>query len=101
MKIPSKYKHVLYDTEQGIILANDQKIKVYGIDTISVKIHNKIQQVDVYILKNTAHPFILGSNYMKDCGVVLDFQNMHVGFTQSKICLPKKTVLEPNSETLV
>ena len=30
-------------------------------------------RVSVYILKITSHPFILGSNYMKDSDIVLDF----------------------------
>ena len=62
-----------------------------------------LHTVPVYILSNTSHPFILGIQYMKESGFVLDFSkacHSAVKLTTKIVC-SHSCVLSPNSETVI
>ena len=57
----------------------------------------------VYILENTSHPVIFGIEYMKECGIVLDFSKAcHSAVKEStKIVCTHSYVLPTNFETVI
>ena len=72
--IPDICKWDYLPCDDLIIMTDSSSVAVDG----TARIHfctagsKTFYTVPVYILKNTSHPFILDSNYMKDSGIVLD-----------------------------
>ena len=64
--LPDRAKSKLIPiTDDNIVLANNQQIKITGFSKVYGKIQGQQHSVDVYILEDTSHPFILGANYCK------------------------------------
>ena len=57
--------------------------------------------MDVYVLEDTPHPFILGANYMQQHGLKLDFSNQTVRSNTCKVSAKKRTIISPNSESIL
>ena len=77
--LPDRAKSKLIPiTDDNIVLANNQQIKIIGFSKVYGKIQGQQHSVDVYDLDDTSHPFILGANYMQQHGLKLDFSNQTV-----------------------
>ncbi|XP_033730863.1 uncharacterized protein LOC117320371 isoform X2 [Pecten maximus] len=85
----------------SIGLANASKVQVKGSANVQVKLPNGKCTIHVYILQQTSHPLILGTTFMHEQHIVLDFGSMLVG--SKKLKVRSKSVLEirPNSECIV
>ena len=57
--------------------------------------------MDVYVVEDTSHPFILGANYMQQHGLKLDFSNQTVRSNTCNIWAKKRTIIPPNSESIL
>ena len=87
-------------------MANDQNVSIYG--TASIKVQNHVSgqsnSVFVYIIEQASHPCILGTEYMKQNNIVLDFRK---GATfpgvkkTTKIKCKTTVVINPHSECVV
>ena len=86
---------------ESIILANNQAIRIDCIAQVSAVISGQQQTFSVYVLHDTSHPLILGTEYMRTHGVTLDFNKMSVHAANSSVRSKKRVILQPNSETLI
>ena len=85
--LSKKYKsELLTVTNNKIILANDQEIQIDGIATITGIIEGNQTSFDVYVLKDTSHPLILGTEYLRSNGVIINFNSLSIS---QKLC-PQK-----------
>ncbi|WAQ98060.1 POL4-like protein [Mya arenaria] len=89
-----------------LVLANNQVINVCGTATVKLRMqHSHVSHVvQVYILADTSHPFILGIGYLATNGIVLDFGKgtcfSNVKHSTKIKCKSTITVL-PNTECIV
>jgi hypothetical protein len=104
--LPESEKAEFSFCEDSIILANNQRVTVYG--TAKVRIRKKLSDnghfVFVYILHDTSHPLLLGTKYMQENKILLDFIRcssfVDVKKTTKVKC--KSTLsIQPNSECIV
>ena len=96
-----KYKsELLTVTNNKIILANNQEIQIDGIATITGIIEGNQTSFDVYVLKDTSHSLLLGTEYLRPNGVILNFNSLSVNVSKSKIVSPKRLNFPPNSESI-
>lgn len=66
------FKHL---SSSEIRLANNQLIRIEGVASLQIQVPQGTHIVEVYILRNTSHPLILGTNYLRENNIVLDFSN--------------------------
>ena len=100
--LPSNVKSTLSPLPgDKIILANNQEIHICGLAQIQATVNKAKHNIDVYVIKETSHPLLLGVQYLKQHGIKLDFSSKTVQFTKCKIYTKKRTTLAPNSETIV
>ncbi|CAC5420446.1 unnamed protein product [Mytilus coruscus] len=57
--------------------------------------------LQVYILEQTSHPFILGTSYLKDNKITIDFGESEVVQKHANIRCRKRITLDPHSEILI
>ncbi|XP_053388085.1 uncharacterized protein LOC128551301 [Mercenaria mercenaria] len=84
----------------NIVLANNQSVNIDGISSISCFVQGHRKEFDVYVLKDTSHPLILGTHFIKSNKLILDFSDGY-HFSDSKIYAQKRIYLPPNSESIV
>jgi hypothetical protein len=97
----SKKSEFNSDVHDSIVLANNHKVEVVGTAMIKMNISGTNQRIFTYILKMSSHPIILGTNYLIENKLVLDFNELSaVPKTANVYCLKRTTVL-PSSETIV
>ncbi|XP_060078765.1 uncharacterized protein LOC132558240 [Ylistrum balloti] len=82
-------------------LADSSKIPVLGTAYIKAKTPYGSCTLNVYVLHHTSHPLILGSNFMTNNSMVLDFGCLQVGFKKLKVRCRTSLTINPNSECLV
>ena len=100
--LPSNVKSTLSPLPgDKIILANNQEIHICGLAQIQATVNKAKQNIDVYVIKETSQPLLLGVQYLKQHGIKLDFSSKTIQFTKCKIYTKKRTTLAPNSETIV
>ena len=99
--IPRKYKYNVSSCNENIVLANNQPVNISCTAGVSATVNGCIQTFDVYVLDQTSHPLILGTDYLKRNGTVLNFDKMSVSDSRSLIHSQQKLSLSPNSETVV
>ena len=96
-----------FQPSDDIIMADNFSVSVEG--TARIQFCTADSQgfytvpVYIYILRNTSHPVILGIEYMKESGIILDFSKAcHSAVKVStKIVCTHSCVLPPNSETVI
>ena len=64
------------DVHDSIVLANNHKVEVVGTAMIKMNISGTNQRIFTYILKLSLHPIILGTNYLIENKLVLDFSEL-------------------------
>lgn len=89
-----------------ITLANNQQIAIEGTAIVKIKIPHSSQKqsILVYILKQTSHPFILGIDYLRSHGIIIDFSKDDIFTTKGDVvkvrCRNDITIL-PNTECII
>lgn len=100
--IPHKLKTSINTyTRATLMLANAQKISVVRTATIQVSVNNERHKINVYILTNLSNPLILGTLYLKDQNVVLNFKTLSIGTTQANVRSINRVTVQPNSEMII
>jgi hypothetical protein len=62
---------------------------------------SKLHTILVYILKQTSHPFILGTSYLIQNKISLNFGNMDVSQKVANVRCTKRITIPPHSEMVV
>ena len=99
--IPRKYKYNVSSCNESIVLANNQPVNISCTAVVTATVNGCIQTSGVYVLDQTSDPLILGTDYLKRNGTVLNFDKMSVSDSRSLIHFKQKLLLSPNSETVV
>ena len=99
--IHDSYKSRFIPGSDKITLANNQSIQVYGTSDIKITVPQGKHWITVYILAQTSHPLILGTNYLFSKKIVLDFCNDSVRSKIFKVCTSKPISVPPNTEMLI
>ena len=94
---------------EKVLLANNQNVQIFGSAylRLTVGAGNKgglSQKVQVYILNEASHPIILGTQYMRDHEIVLDFRKQslfHNMKRSAKVKCRETTVIQPHSEIIM
>ena len=90
-RLPANNKvHVDY-CHESIVLASNQHISIDYVAQVKGVISGRQQSFNVYVLKDTAHPLILGTEYMRNDGVTLNFDTMSVNSTSATVRSRKKS----------
>ena len=100
-RLPHSNKVHVDHCHESIVLANNQHISIDYIAQVKGIIGSRQQSFNVYVLKDTAHPLILGTEYMRNNGVTLNFDTMSVNAASATVRSRKRILLEPNSETII
>ena len=90
----------VYD-RQSLLLANDQKIDILGTATVEFAVRNSRDSIFVYILESTSNPLILGTQYLKENNIVLDFSCLSVGSNEANVRSVERITIPPNTEIIV
>ncbi|CAG2203436.1 unnamed protein product [Mytilus edulis] len=96
-------RHKLYFeqlSESEIRLANNDKIRINGISKLQATIHQKNEIIETYIIPKTSHPLILGTEYLRENKIVLDFSDFSCNQRTVPVKTGKRIELEPNTEYL-
>ena len=99
-RLPLNNKVHVDHCHESIVLANNQQISIDYIAQVKGVISSRQQSFNVYVLKDTAHPLILGTEYMHKDRVTLDFDTMSVNATGATVPYQKRILLEPKSKTI-
>ena len=99
--LPDSVKSNFIDTNNRITLANNQTIKIHGTASVKISVPQGKHWIPVYILEQTSHPLILGTNYMLSKNIVLDFSDFSVQSKHFKITTRSPISVSPNSEKLI
>ncbi|CAG2218656.1 unnamed protein product [Mytilus edulis] len=99
--LPNKSKLSFEQFPSEVRLADNTKVKVFGLAKILVTCNNEQHAIEVYILPFTSHPLILGTNYLHSNNIILDFSNFSANFKSVKVQTHKKLTIPPNSECIV
>ena len=100
-RLPLNNKVHVDHCHESIVLANNQQISIDYIAQVKGVIGSRQQSFNVNVLKDTAHQMILGTEYMRNNGVMLNFDNMSLNATSATVRYRKRILLEPNSETTI
>ncbi|CAG2215851.1 unnamed protein product [Mytilus edulis] len=100
--IPQACKSMI-DVNNGdnIKLANDQNVQVKGTATVKMYYKGDKHCLQVYILEQMSHPFILGTSYLKDNKITIDFGESEVVQKHANIRCRKRITLDPHSEIII
>ena len=90
-----------FDAKDSIKLANNQTVQIEGTAFVKMLCQGEKHKALVYILKQTSHPFILGTSYLIENKISLDFGNMGVFQKITSVRCTKRITMPPNSEILV
>ncbi|CAC5377309.1 unnamed protein product [Mytilus coruscus] len=96
-------RHKLYFeqlSESEIRLANNDKIRINGISKLQAKIHQKNEIIETYIIPKTSHPLILGTEYLRENKIVLDFSDFSCNQKTVPVKTAKRKELGQNTEYL-
>ena len=99
-RLPLNNKVHVDHCHKSVVLAKNQQISIEYIAQVKGVISSRQQSFNVYVLKDTTHPLILGTEYMRNNGVTLNFDTMSVSATSATVCYRKRILLEPKSETI-
>ena len=81
------------DVNDSTVLANNHKVEVVGTAMIKMNISGTNQMIFTYILKMSSHSIIVGTNYLIENKLVIDFSEMSaVQKTANAYCLKRTTV---------
>jgi hypothetical protein len=97
----SKKSDITVNIKDAIVLANNQKIDIIGTAMIKMTISGVHQNIMCYILKMSSNPTILGTEYLTENKVILDFSNKTPVLLNSNIYCTKRTTIPPNSEIIL
>ena len=84
--------------EPEIRLANNDTIRISGVTRINSFVNEQEEILELFILPVTSHPLILGTEYLKNHNIVLDFTDFTYNERKIQIQSNKKLVIEPNTE---
>ena len=79
-------------------LANNQEIPIDDIATVTGIIEGNQTSFDVYILKDTSHPLILVTVYLRSNGVIFNFNSLSVNFSKFSKNVPKNYLIKFSKE---
>ena len=97
----SKKTDITVNIKDAIVLANNQKIDVIGTAMIKMTISGVYLNIMCYILKMSSNPIILGTEYLTENNIILDFSNKTPVSLNSNIYCTKRTTIPPNSEIIL
>ena len=101
-RIPSKLKSQINDLDKdSLILANNAKIDILGTSNIHMMVNGEKHTIFVYVLEQTSNPLLLGTQYLKDNKICLDFGNLSIGSKQANVRSINRITIQPNSETVI
>ena len=89
------------DVSDSIVLANNEKVAIVGTAVVKMNISGVNHNVFTYILKLSSHPIILGTNYLMENKMVLDFSQMTAVPKKAKVYCTKRITIMPNTETII
>ena len=91
------------DTCNGdnIKLANDQTVQIKGTATVRMSYKGDKHYILVYILNQTSHPFILGTSYLINNKITIDFGNLNVLQKCANVRCRKRVTVDPHSEIII
>jgi len=102
MAIPGNMKHqVNMDNLPTSLTANSQTTQVDRAVRIKIQLPQRKHSILVYVLNETSHPLILGTNYLTSKGIVLNFGKQSIQFTKGKARLKQKMIVPPETESFL
>ena len=99
--ISTMNKQPIQKVESKITLANNQSIEIIGTTRVKINVPNGKHWIQVYILTQTSHPLILGTNYLLTNNIVLNFSKMQINYKNFGVKSQRRIVIPPNSEIVV
>lgn len=91
------------DTCNGgnVKLANDQTAKIHGTCTVKMYSQGEKYNILVYILEETSHPLILGTSYLIDNQITINFGTSQVVQNNANVRCRKRITIDPHSEVIM
>lgn len=81
-----------------ITLANNESIEIIGTTRVKIHVRNGKHWIQVYVIMQTSHPLIIGTNYLLTHKIALNFSNMQTNYTNFGVKSQRRIVIPPSSE---
>ena len=79
-----KRVHVEKSEKEAIVTANNEKIKITGVISVNISIGNENCKVRFYLVPDLQPHIILGIDFLKSKGAIIDFSNRTVSFDKRR-----------------
>ena len=79
-------------------LANNQSVVIVGTAHVKLSAQGETHTILVYILKLTSQPLILGTSYLIENKISIDFGNLLISQNIANVRCAKRVTLPPHSE---
>lgn len=99
--IPDPHTSNFKSASETITLANNQCVNIFGTSDIKITVSQGKHWIPVYIMSQTSHPLILGTNYLCSKNIVLDFSNHTSAVKFMNVHTQKPISIPPNTETMI
>ena len=94
-------KQPIQKVESKITLANNQSIEIIGTTRVKINVPKGKHWIQVYVLTQTSHPLILGTNYLLTHKIVLNFSDMEINYKNFGVKSQRRILIPPSSEMVV
>ena len=99
--IPDTCKSMIQPISEKIVLANNQCVNIIGKCNIKIQAAHGKYWIPTYVLNQSSHPLILGTNFLISKKIVLDFSQMSMSSKTVKVKSQKHFTIKPNTEILI
>ena len=86
---------------EKIVLANNQCLNIIGKCNLKIQTAHGKHWIPTYILNQSSHPLILGTNFLISKKIVLDFSQMSMSSKTVNVKSQKHFTVKPNTEILI
>ena len=100
--LPFTCKSIIHSVSNSdVLVASGETVVIDGTAKVRVKINNCVHSVLFHIFPKCTHPVILGTNYLIEHKIVLDFSKGTISSKQIRVKNVKSFEVPPESEILV
>ena len=84
-----------------VVVANGDKVEIEGTSVVKIRTATGKHKIRVHIMRNTSHPLILGTDYLKSKNIVLNFVDNSVHLKNCSVKSKSSVELLSNTETVI
>ena len=87
--------------KDSVKLANNQTVEIQGTTYVIMKAQGEKHKILVYVMKQSSNPLILGTGYLIDNQITINFGNLSVSQKNAYVRCSKRVKFPPHSEMVL